>query len=53
MAVILVPEALLMSGKDLGLSVDSFTKDACGRSLCLRAAQGLMDETVFVHFLGG
>lgn len=52
MAVILVSEALLMPGEDLGLSVDSFTKDVCGRSLCLKAAQGLMGETVFVSFLG-
>lgn len=53
MTVVLVSEALLISGKDFGLSEDSFTKDTCGRSLCLNAAEGLMDETVLVYFLGG
>lgn len=43
MAVILVSEALLMSGEDFGPSVGQFYK----------AAQGLMDDTVFVDFLGG
>lgn len=49
---VLVSEALSMSGEDFVFSMGSFTKDVRGRSLCLKAAQWLMDETVFVDFPG-